>query len=119
MSLLGALVMAGCEVETAISGGEAVAGVPNPTDLEALVQHERIIQMKKEKVDTIFVIDKSCSMAEEQLALAQNFERFIGYFIDSGLDWHVGVVSTDMADPQHSGKLRTYGGHRYIDGSIA
>ena len=63
----------------------------------------------------MWVIDNSTSMSEEQAALAANFDRFIGYFIDSGLDWHVGVVSTDMGNNNHKGKLRAAAGVRYID----
>jgi hypothetical protein len=37
------------------------------------------------------------------------------YFLDSGLDWHIGVVSTDMADNSKSGKLQGAGGVRYLD----
>jgi len=54
-------------------------------------------------------------MAEEQDALATNFPAFMNYFTDSGLDYHVGVVSTDMDAASDSGKLRMDGGNRWID----
>jgi hypothetical protein len=41
------------------------------------------------------------------------------FFIDSGLDWHVGVVSTDTSSPTRSGKLVQAGGRRYLDSQTA
>ena len=46
-------------------------------------------------LDILWVIDNSCSMTEEQQALSQNFASFVQYFVGSGLDYHIGVVSTD------------------------
>ena len=65
------------------------------------------------KVDVLWVVDNSGSMYEEQEALATNFSGFIGWADALGVDYHVGVVSTDMDDADHSGKLQ--GTYRYID----
>jgi hypothetical protein len=69
-------------------------------------------------VDVLFAIDNGCSMLEEQQALAENFPLFSNYFVDSGLDWHLGVVSLDMDDPSRQGRLRSANGVNYIDGSV-
>jgi hypothetical protein len=53
-------------------------------------------------------------MAEEQAKLVQNFPVFMQFFIDSGLDWHVGVVSTDTGASDERGKLQGAGGYRYL-----
>ena len=66
-------------------------------------------------VDVLSIVDNSLSMEDEQAALAANFEPFIGYLVDSDADWHVGVISTDMEDPSHRGKLREASGGRWID----
>jgi hypothetical protein len=83
--------------------------VPSVTD--------RTEQAEQPRVDVLWVIDNSCSMAEEQAAVVENFPLFINYFVESNLDWHVGVVSTDMMDPNHRGTLRSANGVNYIDSS--
>jgi hypothetical protein len=90
-------------------------GEPNPPELESPVQLDRIVQAPTPAVDVLWVIDNSTSMVEEQAALSANFAAFIDYFLDSGLDWHVGVVSTDMGNSNHQGKLRTANGVRFLD----
>jgi hypothetical protein len=67
-------------------------------------------------VDVLFVIDNSCSMYEEQSALANNGPDFLLPLIAS--DIHVGVISTDMADATHSGRLRQVGGMLWIDNTF-
>ncbi len=104
-----------CASETDISGNEDAYGVDNPAVLENQQQEDRIVQVTTPQVDVLFAIDNSCSMAEEQQALTENFDAFMQFFLQSGLDYHVGVVSTDMADPQHQGRLREVRGLRYID----
>jgi hypothetical protein len=47
------------------------------------------------KVDILFVIDNSGSMADEQAALANAFDAFITKFVDKGVDYHIGITSTD------------------------
>jgi hypothetical protein len=54
----------------------------------------------------LFVVDNSGSMLEEQIALAENFEQLISWAISLEVDFHVGVVSTDMDDPEHQGRLQ-------------
>lgn len=51
-------------------------------------------------VDILFVIDDSCSMADEQQALAANFQAFIADAATSNADWHIGVTTTDTFNVQ-------------------
>jgi hypothetical protein len=90
-------------------------GTYNPPDLGAEVKTDRIVQVTVPSVDVLWVIDNSCSMEEEQSSLTANFGKFMNYFTNSGLDYHVGVVSTDMDSGAHSGKLRRDGGKSFID----
>jgi hypothetical protein len=83
------------------------------------VQTDRVVQTTTPAVDVLWVIDNSCSMLEEQQALTANFPLFMDYFADSGLDWHVGVVSTDMDDVNHRGNLRKSNGVNYIDENVS
>ncbi len=87
----------------------------NPPALEAEVHTDVIQQVPVPAVDVLWVIDNSNSMLEEQTALAESFGAFIEYFTQSGLDYHVGVVSTDMVDASHQGRLREDDGTTWID----
>lgn len=59
-------------------------------------------------VDILFVIDDSCSMADEQAALASNFAAFISAATQGATsDWRIGVTTTDLFGQQ--GVLRAGG----------
>lgn len=66
------------------------------------------------RADFLFVIDNSCSMLDQTAGLNQTSDPFISA-LSPDVDYHVGVVSTDMFDSNHSGKLRQAGGVRWID----
>ncbi|MBI4370636.1 MAG: VWA domain-containing protein [Elusimicrobia bacterium] len=69
------------------------------------------------QMDVLFVVDNSGSMSAEQQLLASNFPLFLDYFqeSESPIDYHIGVVTTDMDNSSHQGKLRDAYGFRYID----
>ena len=90
-------------------------GMDNQPELPAQTRTDRIVQVTIPSVDVLWVIDNSCSMQEEQNALTNNFPAFMNYFVGSGLDYHVGVVSTDLDNTSHNGKLRTANGDKWID----
>ncbi|MFZ5478144.1 MAG: hypothetical protein ACOZNI_15360 [Myxococcota bacterium] len=98
------LLLAGCQ-DYSLNGPEAQQGKYNPPDLDAEVQVDRITQVTRPSVDVLWVIDNSCSMEEEQVELRGNFIEFMAYFADSGLDYHVGVISTDMEAGDQRGQL--------------
>lgn len=102
-----------------LNGQNSADGKYNPPDLSAEMQVDNITQVTIPSVDVLWVVDNSGSMAEEQKAIRENFPNFMEYFTDSGLDYHVGVVSTDMDAPQESGKLQqdSSKSDRYIDTS--
>jgi hypothetical protein len=53
-------------------------------------------------------------MQDEREALAAHFPQFMAYFADSGSDYHIGVVSTDMSGAPHGGRLHERRGVRWI-----
>ncbi len=108
-SLLGA-----CQGEYNIGQPPNAFGEPNPPSLESPINTDRVVQVTTPAVDVLWVVDNSGSMSDNQTALAENFPSFMNYFLGSGLDYHIGVVSTDMDSPLHQGQLREAGGHRYI-----
>jgi hypothetical protein len=71
-------------------------------------------QKASAEVDILWVVDNSASMIEEQTNLANNFGSFIDFINDSLIDYHIGVISTDMeedpgggcANPGHCGELQ-------------
>lgn len=57
--------------------------------------------------DILFIVDDSCSMQQEQERLALNFEAFIAAADATGIDYHIGVTTTDVGDgsPAEAGRL--------------
>ncbi len=115
VGLLALTLAGGCEPDVTITKDEDAFGVPNTPNLSTPIQHDVIVQVTTPKVDILWVIDDSCSMAEEQRKLTVNFPEFIKFFLDSSLDWHIGVVSTDTDSPNMRGKLQGAGSYRFID----
>jgi hypothetical protein len=58
------------------------------------------------KVDILWVVDNSGSMCEEQASLRENFDRFIEALVDIGADFQLAVITTDMEDPEESGRFQ-------------
>lgn len=64
-------------------------------------------------VDLLFMVDNSGSMAEEQGVLQAAARPLLDPLVQSGLDLHIGVVTSDTDDPTQSGKLVTALGQRW------
>lgn len=56
-------------------------------------------------VDVVFVIDDSNSMEAVQSTLATGASLMFDDLAARGLDWQIGVVTTDMDDADHRGRL--------------
>ncbi|MBL8949756.1 MAG: VWA domain-containing protein, partial [Myxococcaceae bacterium] len=67
-------------------------------------------QLSVRKVDILWVIDSSGSMAPKQERLAQQFNAFINQLVIANppIDFHIAVISTDTDDPLTRGELRTW-----------
>jgi len=113
---LGAIVA--CSNETTFGADVPTSlrpGAQPPPDVEPI--EDRIVQMTAPEVDVLWVIDPSCSMGPYQDALTQNFPSFVQYFVDSELDWHIGVTSTDMdgvLEDGSMGRLRRLEGDAWL-----
>lgn len=57
-------------------------------------------------VDVLFVVDDSGSMSEDQQNLAENFGAFLDAASSWGVDFHLGVVTTDIEDATKAGRLQ-------------
>ncbi|MBX2797503.1 MAG: hypothetical protein KTR31_07545 [Myxococcales bacterium] len=103
-----------CSPDYQIAGGAPPQGVENLPPPENPIQLDQILQVTIPVVDVLWIVDNSGSMADNQTELANNFPIFMTYFLGSGLDYHIGVVSTDVDNINHRGKLRESDGYRFI-----
>jgi len=113
--LIGAasLLNIGCQDYNMMGPGEW-SPADQPEQLGETYLEDIFIQRTAEASDILFVVDNSCSMQEEQQALMTNFWSFIQFFVDSGMDYHIGVtVLDDWPSQPPIGQL--FGTTRYID----
>jgi len=111
-----ALVFAtGCQIENDLTIEYPDLKLSEPVPPPEVSQTDVIVQVTTPKVDVLWTIDNSCSMFDEQEELKDSFPSFMSYFTDSGLDYHVGVVSTDLDNSSDQGKLRSAGGVTFIE----
>ena len=115
------LVMSvGCGREPVFRVDLPPVGVGDVRPVEVVAQVDRTTQVTIPQVDVLFVVDNSCSMEEEQALLAENFPAFLRWFLESELDYHIGVVSTDMQDPLQAGRLqKSIAGDKWIEPETA
>ncbi len=57
------------------------------------------------EVDILLVVDDSCSMADEQQKLGEGFDRFVEFFDVADVDYHIGIITTDMNSFSRRGRL--------------
>jgi hypothetical protein len=99
LSLLGFLFLASCGQKTGIL--YHIEDVP-------YVPYEGVHSLKQlqgqRKVDILWVVDNSPSMGSHQANLIKNADLFINQFVaKGGLEWKMGVVSTDIHQPPLAG----------------
>lgn len=109
-----AVLICGCTSENRLGREAPSFSISSPQVIDPPTQVDHLVQVTIPVVDALFIVDNSCSMEEEQAALAANFPVFSSWFVGSGLDFHIGVISTDMRDPEHTGKLRDVNGVRWV-----
>ena len=67
------------------------------------VQRESWVQVDPSPVDILWVVDTSCSMMDEQEALATNFPGFTEFFLETGVSFRLGVTSTNVGEQDSAG----------------
>lgn len=117
--LLPLLLVLGCypqKARDADGGDNQFIIAPAPTGDSGISVLEERFTWATPKIDVLYMIDNSCSMSEEQALIADSFTEMIAFFVDTGFDYHVGVVSSDvdMNNPQ-AGVLRNVGGYSWVD----
>lgn len=68
-------------------------------------QVDAFSQQQVERVDILWVIDNGAGMKAKQDRVKQNFVSFMQFLTQQQIDFHLGVVSTDVYDPKQSGHL--------------
>ena len=59
---------------------------------------DEYLQEGNNSTDILFTVDNSCSMSDEQSALAVNFASFLQIVDALDIDYHLGVATTDIGD---------------------
>ncbi len=85
----------------------AAAGCSTDVLRSRATNTDEFVQNAAAMVDILWVVDNSGSMQEEQQGLGESFAAFIQNLIASGVNYHIGVISTDVAD---GGQLHTGAG---------
>ena len=83
------------EVDVALSGAGA-----DGSNIE-----ESFTQEIYTEVDVLWIIDNSGSMSSILNHIGDNFETFIDQFLEFDLDYQIAVVTTDMDNPDQSGRF--------------
>lgn len=108
-----ALLGAGACIEYEPTSTLPPVGVKNDRPLDIVDRTDRLVQTPVPVVDILWIIDNSTSMLDDQNALTSNFPAFMDYFLGSGLDYHIGVITTDYA--LDDGRLEYQAGVKWVD----
>ena len=69
---------------------------------ETVLVTEEFVQAPLPAVDLLWVVDDTASMAREQEAWALHLPGLVAGLDEAGVDWHAGVVSTDIEKSRRS-----------------
>jgi hypothetical protein len=67
-------------------------------------------QISRAQLDAVFVVDNSRYMTVHQKRVADSFHRFVAYLALNQIDWHLGLVTSDItnAPGQYQGSGKHY-----------
>lgn len=88
-------------------------GNPNEVDSERVV--DEFVQSSSTEADILFVISNWWSMEQAYEELIDSFGSMLEVFVGSGIDYHIGVISTDTDHFVEKGKLHEAFGVRWVD----
>jgi hypothetical protein len=90
-------------------------GSVKPQEVENVT--DTYTQSKPTQADILFIVSNWWSMEQATAELADSFDSLLDVFLGSGVDYHIGVASTDTDHSTDMGKLREANGVRFIDAS--
>lgn len=101
-------------IENSVTGSGVPLTVPLTGEGTANSRQTDVFQqLTDNKIDILWVVDDSGSMSEEQNLLANNFAGFINFADQQGVDYQVGVITTEINDAP-AGKLWACNGFNKI-----
>lgn len=105
-------------VRVRLDTGDTFTTSVTATAAESPTQTERFVQGDVPKADILWTVDNSASMQNMQNGLSASAPAILTLLEDAGVDYHLGVISTDVTD---NGALRTAGTSTtpLVDGSLA
>lgn len=83
-------VLASCLILVACQRNQLHAVLPPDVRIDVFAQ------INRPQLDALFVIDDGPFMAVHQARVAGSFHRFLVYLEENQIDWHVGLVSSDV-----------------------
>lgn len=108
-------LVGGCSIENKLHQPQPhVYPDSNPPGFNTAVVTDNIVHALEPAHDILFTIDNSGSMITEQASLLAAIPAFLDYFIDSGLDYHLGVTTTDITSSA-GGLLQEVDGMQWVD----
>jgi len=78
------------------------------------IRTETFTQQEPSTADVLWVVDTSCSMADEQEALAENFPAFLTLFLERSLAFNMAVTSTNIWEDESEGLDGQMNGDPYV-----
>lgn len=121
--LLSALGCTGIDNALHEEATEPTPPVTQDSDAGPEYVEDKFVQTPSKKVDALFVIDNSNSMGIDnsysmsgtpQDAILFNLPTFFPYFENEGVNYHIGVVTTDMDNSLQQGQLQGQYGFSYL-----
>jgi hypothetical protein len=100
-------------------GGELTARLYRPGVVTAAYDERVLLPYvpRPAAADVLLVVDNSCSNLDDQALLGSEISGLLERLQANGVDYHVGVVSTDYDDPSQQGQLVQVEGQRWVDPS--
>lgn len=83
-----------------------LAACGNDNKLHRTSHTDTFYQEVSNQVDILWVVDNSLSMGDEQEEIGSQASSFISQMEEVGLDWQIGVITTDMESADQSGRLQ-------------
>jgi hypothetical protein len=82
----------------ALTAATALIGCTIENDPHVNMETDTFYQEPPADVDILWVIDDSLSMQQEQEEVGARFAEFIGHLEDTNIDFHLGIITTDVDD---------------------
>ena len=75
-------------------------------------------KQKNAVADILWVVDNSRSMKEEQDSLAENFDNFIQFILETQVDYHIGVIKTEILSGNSGCAVPLHGTNKIISSEM-